>query len=317
MLTIDMLRQNSALAGLTDVQVNAIAEMSRNDENTVIGTKIGALHGQYDTDIFSITGIKKNDGEKSYDYAKRVLNEYKTKAGSTQDLQQKLDAANKKVTDLEKKIESGEGDAALRQQLKDTKAQVSQLQSRLQTKETEFNTKKKELEDNIKNVHIDYAFQAAVSGLKFKSGITDNVQNVLLKSAKAEVLTKGTPDFIDDGQGGKKLVLRGQDGNILNNPKNNLNPYTLQELILETSLKDVIDTGRQQIGGGTGGQGGQGGQGGSGVTLDLSSVKSQVEADKAIETYLLHTGLTRDSQEFADKSLEIRNDNNISQLPIK
>lgn len=317
MLTIDMLRQNSALAGLTDVQVNAIAEMSRNDENTVIGTKIGALHGQYDTDIFSITGIKKNDGEKSYDYAKRVLNEYKTKAGSTQDLQQKLDAANKKVTDLEKKIESGEGDAALRQQLKDTKAQVSQLQSQLQTKETEFNTKKKELEDNIKNVHIDYAFQAAVSGLKFKSGITDNVQNVLLKSAKAEVLTKGTPDFIDDGQGGKKLVLRGQDGNILNNPKNNLNPYTLQELILETSLKDVIDTGRQQIGGGTGGQVGQGGQGGSGVTLDLSSVKSQVEADKAIETYLLHTGLTRDSQEFADKSLEIRNDNNISQLPIK
>lgn len=317
MLTIDMLRQNSALAGLTDAQVNAIAEMSRNDENTVIGTKIGALHGQYDTDIFSITGIKKNDGEKSYDYAKRVLNEYKTKAGSTQDLQQKLDAANKKVTDLEKKIESGEGDAALRQQLKDTKAQVSQLQSQLQTKETEFNTKKKELEDNIKNVHIDYAFQAAVSGLKFKSGITDNVQNVLLKSAKAEVLTKGTPDFIDDGQGGKKLVLRGQDGNILNNPKNNLNPYTLQELILETSLKDVIDTGRQQTGGGTGGQGGQGGQGGSGVTLDLSSVKSQVEADKAIETYLLHTGLTRDSQEFADKSLEIRNDNNISQLPIK
>lgn len=317
MLTIDMLRQNSALAGLTDVQVNAIAEMSRNDENTVIGTKIGALHGQYDTDIFSITGIKKNDGEKSYDYAKRVLNEYKTKAGSTQDLQQKLDAANKKVTDLEKKIESGEGDAALRQQLKDTKAQVSQLQSQLQTKETEFNTKKKELEDNIKNVHIDYAFQAAVSGLKFKSGITDNVQNVLLKSAKAEVLTKGTPDFIDDGQGGKKLVLRGQDGNILNNPKNNLNPYTLQELILETSLKDVIDTGRQQIGGGTGGQGGQGGQGGSGVTLDLSSVKSQVEADKAIEAHLLANGLTRDSQEFADKSLEIRNDNNISQLPIK
>lgn len=317
MLTIDMLRQNSALAGLTDVQVNVIAEMSRNDENTVIGTKIGALHGQYDTDIFSITGIKKNDGEKSYDYAKRVLNEYKTKAGSTQDLQQKLDAANKKVTGLEKKIESGEGDAALRQQLKDTKAQVSQLQSQLQTKETEFNTQKKELEDNIKNVHVDYAFQAAVSGLKFKSGITDNVQNVLLKSAKAEVLTKGTPDFIDDGQGGKKLVLRGQDGNILNNPKNNLNPYTLQELILETSLKDVIDTGRQQIGGGTGGQGGQGGQGGSGVTLDLSSVKSQVEADKAIETYLLHTGLTRDSQEFADKSLEIRNDNNISQLPIK
>lgn len=64
MLTIEMLRQSSALTGLTDDQLNAIAEMSRNDENTVIGTKIGALHGQYDTDILGITGIKKKDGEK-------------------------------------------------------------------------------------------------------------------------------------------------------------------------------------------------------------------------------------------------------------
>lgn len=79
MLTIEMLRQSSDLAGLTDNQLNAIAEMSRNDENTVIGTKIGALHGQYDTDILDITGIKKKDGEKSYDYAKRVLGEYKLK----------------------------------------------------------------------------------------------------------------------------------------------------------------------------------------------------------------------------------------------
>ena len=82
MLTIEMLRQSSDLAGLTDNQLNAIAEMSRNDENTVIGTKIGALHGQYDTDILDITGIKKKDGEKSYDYAKRVLGEYKAKAES-------------------------------------------------------------------------------------------------------------------------------------------------------------------------------------------------------------------------------------------
>ena len=63
MLTIDMLRQNGTLAGLTDAQFNAIAEMSKNDENTVIGTRIGELHGQYDNDILGITGIQKNQGE--------------------------------------------------------------------------------------------------------------------------------------------------------------------------------------------------------------------------------------------------------------
>lgn len=315
MLTIEMLRQSSALTGLTDDQLNAIAEMSRNDENTVIGTKIGALHGQYDADILGITGIKKKDGEKSYDYAKRVLGEYKTKAESAKTIQTQLTAAQAQVAELQSKLEKGTGDETLKQQLKDAKAQVTQLQTQLQTKETEFNTKKAEFDKTIKDTHVDYAFQAATAGLKFKSGITEPIQKTLLNAAKAEVLAKGTPDFIEDGQGGKKLVIRGADGNILNNPKNNLNPYTMQELVMETSLKDVIDTGRQQTGGGTGGFGS--GSGGTGGTLDLSGIKSQVEADKAIEAHLLANGLTRDSQEFADQSMQLRTENNVASLPIR
>lgn len=315
MLTIDMLRQSSALQGLTDAQFSAIAEMSQNDENTVIGTRIGALHGQYDADIFGITGIKKKDGEKSYDYAKRVLGDYKAKAESAKAIQTQLTAAQAQVTDLQAKLEKNAGNAELTQQLKDAKAQVTQLQSQLKTKETEFTAEKAKLENAIRDTHVDYAFQAATSGLKFKTGITDTVQRVLLASAKAEVLAKGTPDFIDDGNGGKKLVLRGADGNILNNPKNNLNPYTLQELVLETSLKDVIDTGRKQEGGGTGGYGS--GTGGTGGTLDLSGIKNQIEADKAIEAHLLANGLTRDSQAFAEQSMQLRTENNVADLPIR
>lgn len=315
MLTIEMLRQSSALTGLTDDQLNAIAEMSRNDENTVIGTKIGALHGQYDTDILNITGIKKKDGEKSYDYAKRVLGEYKAKAESAKTIQTQLTAAQAQVAELQSKLEKGAGDETLKQQLKDAKAQVTQLQTQFQTKETEFNTKKAEFDKTIKDTHVDYAFQAATAGLKFKSGITEPIQKTLLNAAKAEILTKGTPDFIDDGQGGKKLVIRGADGNILNNPKNNLNPYTIQELVMETSLKDVIDTGRQQAGGGTGNFGS--GSSGTGGTLDLSGIKNQIEADKVIETYLLANGLTRDSQEFANQSMQLRTENNVASLPIR
>ena len=314
MLSIEMLRQNTALAGLTDSQLSAIAEMSRNDENTVIGTKIGALHGQYDTDIFEITGVKKKDGEKSYDYAKRVLGEYKTKAESTKTIQTELDAAKAQVTELQGKLAAGTGDDTLAQQLKDAKAQVSQLQAQLKTKETEFTAKQTEFDATLKSTHVDYAFQAATSGLKFKTGITEPIQRTLLSAAKAEILAKGSPDFVDDGKGGKKLVLRGSDGNILNNPKNNLNPYTLQELVMETSLKDVVDTGRQQTGGGTGSH--NGGAGGAG-TIDLAGAKSQVEADKAIEAHLLASGLTRDSQEFASQSLQLRTENNVASLPIR
>lgn len=84
---------------------------------------------------------------------------------------------------------------------------------------------------------------------------------------------------------------------------------------METSLKDVVDTGRQQTGGGTGGFGS--GSGGTGGTLDLSGIKSQVEADKAIEAHLLANGLTRDSQEFADQSMQLRTENNVASLPIR
>lgn len=315
MLTVEMLSQNPALQGLTDAQKQAIATMSQNDENTVIGTRIGELHGQYDQDVLGITGVAKNAGEKSYDYVKRVLNSYKTKVDSHKTVKAELETAKAQLTELQAKLEKNAGDETLKQQLKDAKAQVTQLQSTLQAKETEFTTKKAELETEARNIHVNYAFQAAVSGLKFKDGITEPVQKVLLQSAKAEVLTKGTPDFVDDGNGGKKFVLRDANGIIINNPKNNLNPYTMQELVMETSLKDVIDTGRKQPGGGTIPL--TNGTGGNSGTLDMSGIKTQLEADKAISAYLLANGLTRDSKEFAEQSMQLRNENNVAQLPIR
>lgn len=317
MLTIEMLRQNASLTGLTDAQLTAIAEMSRNDENTVIGTRIGALHGQYDSDILSITGIAKNNGEKSYDYAKRVLNDYKSQISSTATIQAQLANAQKEVQTLKDKLAAGAGDETLKQQLKDAKAQVTQLQTQLTTKETEYNDAKAKLEGQIKDVHVDYAFQAAANALKFKAGITEGVQKILLASAKAEVLAKGTPDFVDDGKGGKTLVFRGADGNVLNNPSNNLNPFTVQELVMQTSIKDVVDTGKQQPGGGTNPIATVTGGGGSATLLDLSNVKNQLDADKAIESYLLSNGLTRDSAKFAEQSLQLRTENKVNELPIR
>lgn len=313
MLTIEMLQQNSTLAGLSEVQLNAIAEMSRNDENTVIGTKIGALHGQYDSDILGITGIAKNQGEKSYDYAKRVLTEYKQQIASIATIQAQLANAKNEITSLKQKLADGAGDETLKQQLKDAKALASQLQQQLTQQVNDAVKQKETYEKQIKDIYVDNAFGEAVSDLKFKPGITDGIKTVLLNAAKAEVLTKGTPDFVD-ANGTKVLVFRGADGNVLNNPANNLNPYTVKDLLLQTSIKDVIDLSKPQAGGGT--RRNTGGAGGENL-LDLSGAKTQVEADKIIEAHLLSNGLTRDSAEFAEKSLTLRNENNVSQLPIR
>lgn len=313
MLTVDMLRQNSALAGLTDDQLNAIATMSQNDENTVIGTKIGALHGQYDTDILGITGINKNQGEKSYDYLKRVLNDYKTQITSTATIQAQLANAKAEIDTLKQKLADGTGDETLKQQLKDAKKLASDLQTQLTKSVADLAEQKTNFEKQIKDIYVDNAFNEAVSGLKFKSGITDGIKTVLLNAAKAEILAKGTPDFIDSN-GTKVLVYRDAAGNVLNNPVNNLNPFTTKELLMQTSIKDVIDLGKQQSGGGTGPIQ----RHNTSVTiLDLTGAKTQVEADKIIENYLLSNGLTRDSADFATQSMQLRTENKVNELPIR
>lgn len=314
MITIEMLNQSESLKGLTDAQKLAITTLSSNDEATVIGTKIGALHGQYDADILSISGISKTDGEKSYDYLKRVLGDYKTKLDGTKTLSAQLETQKKKVTELEAKLAAGGSDEAVKQQLKDARHQVTQLQTQLTAKTGELDKAKKDYEQKEKDLQVGFAFTNATAGIKFKADVSEPVKKILLAAAKDEILAKGTPDFIDDGNGGKKLVLRDAAGNTLNNPKNNLNPYTIEELVMETSLKDVIDTGKQQPGGGTKPNPQSGHRT---VNLDLSTAKTQQEADVQIENYLLSTGLTRDNVEFGNKALEIRNENNVSDLPIR
>lgn len=314
MITIEMLNQSESLKGLTDAQKLAITTLSSNDEAVVIGTKIGALHGQYDADILSISGISKADGEKTYDYLKRVLGDYKTKLDGTKTLSAQLETQKKKVTELETKLAAGGSDEAVKQQLKDARHQVTQLQTQLTAKTGELDKAKKDYEKKEKDLQVGFAFTNATAGIKFKADVSEPVKKILLAAAKDEILAKGTPDFIDDGNGGKKLVLRDAAGNTLNNPKNNLNPYTIEELVMETSLKDVIDTGKQQLGGGTKPNPQPDHRT---VNLDLSTAKTQQEADVQIENYLLSTGLTRDNVEFGNKALEIRNENNVSSLPIR
>lgn len=313
MLTVEILRQNTALSGLTDEQFNTIATMSQNDENTVIGTKIGALHGAYDADILKITGIAKNNGEKSYDYAKRVLNNYKTQLGSVDTLKSQIETQKTEITSLKEKLASNSTDETLKQQLSDAQNRVSELQKQLKAKETEFQNSNEAHKKEVKDIQVNYAFADATSGLKFKAGISDELQKVLLNAAKAEILAKGAPDFIDNN-GTKVLVYRDANGNILNNPANSLNPYTTKELLMQTSIKDAIDTGKQQPGSGTNNIVNNNG---NISPLDLSSARTQIEADKSIENYLLSQGITRDSEQFSEQSLQLRNDNNVAQLPIR
>lgn len=311
-LTAELLRANAGLTGLTDEQVNAIVELSKNDENTVIGNRIGELHGQYDKDVLSVTGIAKRQDEKSYDYVKRVLGDYKAKAAGADELNAKITTLQTEIEGYKKTIAEGKGNEAVAQQLKDAQKQLKDTQDLFESKQKEWQDKYDTLNTQYQQSQINAEFDKALQGIKFKSIYPESVQKTLIDSAKRTVLSTAKADWVEEN-GARKLVFRDASGNIMTNPENKLNPFTPAEL-LTRELKDVIDTGRQQRGAGT--RGGQGGQGGS-TYLDMSGITNQVDADDAINKHLMSLGFTRGSKEFADEALKLRQENGVDKLPLQ
>lgn len=311
-LTAELLKQNAGLSSLTDEQLSIIAELSRNDENTVIGTRIGELHGQYDQDVLSVTGIAKRHGEKSYDYVKRILGDYKQKAESADVLNNEITSLKSQVEDYKKKISEGKGSEIMEQQLKDAQKQLSDTKELLDAKVKDWQKKYDNLNSQYQKSLIDAEFGKALQGIKFKSVYPDSVQKTLIESAERNILSTAKPDWVEEN-GVKKLVFRGPDGNIMTNPENRLNPFTPGEL-LKRELKEVLDTGVHKSGSGT--QSTQGGGGGN-TDVDLTGITNQVDADYAISKHLMSLGYTRGSNEFAEMSLKIRKENGVDKLPLQ
>lgn len=312
-LTPEVLKANADLATLSEAQLTAIATLSVNDENHVINTKIGELHGRYDEDVKAVTGIEKNQGEKSYDYVKRVLRDFKAKIGEATELQNKITGYETEIANLKQQISEGKGDEVIRQQLKDAQTELTTLKTQYDTDKQAWANKEKEFSQQITGLQVDTQFEKAVAGLKFKAGYPESVQKTLLSSAKSAILKKYKPDWVEAG-GSRVMVFRDEKGEIVRNKANSLNPYTAQELISD-QLKEVLDAGQKKAGTGTE----EPGKGGVDTIeiVDIAGAKTQVQADEIIVKYLMQNGETRGSASFAEKQKKLREENGVNKLPIR
>lgn len=309
MLTREILRQNAAFAELSDDILSQIEQMSRNDEDTVIGKRIGEIHQQYDKTIFETTGIARNGDEKSYKYLERAAKSLREKVQNADSLNDKIAALEKEKEELQKKITEGGGEElqAVNAELAKTKQQYNALKKQMDEREGEY---KKQLFD----VQVGFDMSQAVSGLKLRADIPEAAARVLVESAVNKVKTSYNPEYVETN-GVKKLVFKDENGVTLNNPQNSLEPYTAKEL-LQNELKTmgILDEGRRQTGGGT--HGGSGGSGG-GSSVDISGAKTQVEANDLIKIALNKQGLVYGSSEYQQAFDKAWVDNNITQLPLQ
>ena len=313
MLKKETVRANAILASLTDEQVTAIETLSQNDENAVLSARIGEIYGGIDRDLLEVSGIGKNGTEKTYDYVKRVAGELKTKAGSIDGLNTQIQTLTAEKARLEKAIADGATDReasrqfnAVKAELETTKAQYIELKGKHDAAEAGYAQK-------LHGYRVANEIGGASAGLKFKREFPEAVTKQLLANAINTLKTGYRHEFIDDGQGGERMIfLDMEKGARLNNPENRLNPFTAAEMLRrELKTVGILDEGRQQSGGGTTPPTG----GGSGGTLDLSAAKTRIEAQNMAAQSLMQQGMMRGSKEYQDAMDKAWADYKVQDLP--
>ena len=313
MITIEMLAADAALAGLTDEQKNAIALMSKNDEEVVIGNRFREVYNKLDETIAKETGIARNGDEKTYLYLERAAKTLAAKANSVDGLNTKIADLTKERDKLKQQVAEG-GDEATRKQLAQAQKDLDAVRTQYDTLKADFDKAKTDHAAELLGVQIDNVLAGAQAGLKFKPEFPQAATDTLLAQALMKI--KGmNPDFIDDGKGGKRLVFKGENGEIARDPENHLEPYTAEALLKkELRAMGILDEGRKAIGTSTT-QPQQPQQ--QGAPVDVSMARTQQEADNIIHNQLNAQGLVRGSKKYQEAYDAAWRDNNINTLPMK
>lgn len=313
MITNEMLAQQEVLNGLTDEQKQAICTLSKNDEEVVIGNRFREVYNKLDETIARETGITRNGDEKTYLYLERAAKQLKGEADKVEGLQTKVTELTNTKAKLEKAIQEGAADEQTKKQLQQAQRDLNAITQQFNTLKTEHDGMVEKHAKELLDVRIENELSQAVAGIKFKTEFPKQAVDTLLAQTIQKV--KGmSPEYVDDGKGGKRLQFKDNTGAVMRNPENQLDPCTAAEILTkELKAMGIVDEGRRAQGGGTKPPMG----GGAEASIDLSQVRTQTEAQEVIARTLMAQGIVNGSKEFQDAQNKAWVDNKISLLPLK
>lgn len=315
MITIEMLQQQSALNGLTDEQRNAIVTLSKNDEEAVISKRFGEVYRQMDETIARETGIQRNGDEKTYVYLERAARELATKVNSIAGLNTRISELTAERDRLKKAVEDGTGDEKLRKDLQQAQRDLESVTNQYNTLKADYDKQKADHAAELINFRLDNELATAKGGIKFKPDLPQTATDVLMQQAVGKIKSL-KHEYVDDGNGGQRLVFIDANGAQMRNPEKQLEFYTVADLLTkELKAMGVLDEGRKAEGVGSTPprvttQNGA-------IVLDLSGVRMQTEAQEVIAQTLMKQGMTNGSKAFQEAMNQAWKDNNVSALPIQ
>ena len=314
MITVDMLNTQQDLVGLTDAQKQAIALLSKNDEEMVIGNRFREVYNRLDESIAKETGIARNGDEKTYNYLERAARELAAKANSVDGLNTKITTLTAERDRLKKALEDGTADDKLKKDLAQALKDLDSVKGQYNTLKTDYDKAKAEHLAEMENYRIDTEVARVTGSIKFKAELPESATSVLMQQAIAKVKAL-KHEYIDDGQGGKLLVFLDATDTVMRNPEKQLNPYTIGDLITkELKTMGVLDEGRRQSGLQTTPPKVVNTE--NGIVIDVTGAKTRTEATEMITQALLKQGIINGSKEFQEAMTKAWKDNNIEALPM-
>jgi len=200
-----------------------------NYKDTVIAPEIREVHDHYDRDVKDLSGEDRNQNEKSYDYLKRVFGGYKTKT-------EKVTELETTIIELNKKIKTNSGDEQLKIKLVAAESELANVQEQYKKGKEAWGKERTDLLSSHDRAKLENGLDRSLMGIKFKDGITKDVQVIVVQAVKNGLLKIAE---IVDG----KMIFKDDKGNIMRN-QDSLNPFTAKEM-LKLRLKDIIDEGRK------------------------------------------------------------------------
>jgi len=318
MLNTEIIKSNSVLSDLTQEQLDAIVTLSKNDEEKTFGKFSSDHWTRIDQDLMDVTGIQKEYGVKSHVHLKKVVEQLKKQADAndSKDLQKKIESLSTENAQLAKTIKEGTTDAALKTRvadmektLTDRATTIAKLRSDIKTVSEDY--EKKLSKESTKNVDLKFEneFSNALQGIAFKKDIPQMAIDAALREAKRKTKEYGKAEFVPTDNGKERIQYRDADGQIMTNPENLQKPIAPKEIFL-SSITDLVDPGQTKKG--TEYKGNNEKK----TVLDLSGVKTRVEANETIRKYLVEQGEDPTKSSYNDKYQEIYQENKVQELPM-
>lgn len=296
------------IEGLTDEQIGKIEELSKNDENSVIAAKLREVHDRYDADIKQVTGIDKPLTEKSYDFMKRVLSEYKTQGEAPNELQAQVEELKAQNKELTAKMKDGASDDVLKQKLTDSETLISKLREDLRNQQKTHEQSLLEKENELSNFKLTSIQDASDRDLVFKSDLDKKTLSYHKQGARQEAMQTGKPE-IADVDGRTAIIFRDENGQIITDDNNLRKPLTYADRY-KSLLSPVLDVSSTISGTGAQGVNGK-------PLLGGGNWSTKVEATKAISKELIENGYSVGTSEYESKLTEMYQAHNVKDLPLR